>query len=198
MLQSLKRGRKAPFFMYEPCVVAFVTAKAFTYTSLRFVHRNTAMKLRYLFVLLCMTHVGWAKAEIYKSVDSQGRVTYSSTPIKGAKKLNLEPLPTMQAPSSHTESESKFPSVNQETQRNRDDTRRKILEDELAAEQKQLDQARQNLQLAQDTPMVYRGKDGKTYRNVAKYDANVKTAQDAVSLHERNINAIKTELSRLK
>jgi len=156
------------------------------------------MKLRYLFVLLCITHTGWAHAEIYKSVDSQGRVTYSSIPIKGAKKLNLEPLPTMEAPKENTESQSTFPKVNEQTQRKRDDTRRKILADELTAEQKQLDTAKQNLQLARDTPMIYHTKDGKTFRNVAKYNANVKAAQDAVSLHQKNINAIKTELSRLR
>lgn len=95
----------------------------------------------------------------------------------------------------HTVSESEFPRVNEETQRSRDNTRRKILEDELAAEQKQLEEAKQKLQIAQDTPQVYRGKDGKTYRNVVQYEENVKAAQDEVSLHEKNIQALDTELS---
>ena len=156
------------------------------------------MKFRYLIALLCVANAGLAQAEIYKYVDSQGRVTYSSTPMKGAKKLNLEPLPTMESPRAHTESQSEFPRVNEQTQRKRDSTRRKILEHELANEQKQLDQARQKLQLAKDTPMVYRGKNGKTYRNVAKYDANVKAAQQQVALHQKNVEALKTELSHLR
>jgi hypothetical protein len=157
------------------------------------------MKLRYLFVLLCMFYAGWAQAEIYKSVDSEGHVTYSSTPMKGSRKLNLEPLPVMESPHSSRDGEpTEFPTVTKQTQHNRDETRRKILEDELASEQKLLDQAKQNLQLAQDTPEVYHGQDGKTYRNVAKYEANVKAAQDQVDLHEKNIEAIKTELSGLK
>jgi Domain of unknown function (DUF4124) len=157
------------------------------------------MKLRYLLVLLCMAYAGWAQAEIYKYVDPQGHVTYTSIPMRGAKKLNLEPLPTMESPRPRSENQSEsFPRVNEETQRKRDNTRRKILENELAAEQKLLDQAKQNLQLAQDTPEVYRGQNGKTYRNVAKYQANVKAAQDEVSLHEKNIEALKTELSQQK
>lgn len=156
------------------------------------------MKLRYLFMLLYLCPIGYAQAEIYKYVDSQGHVTYSSTPMKGSKKLNLEGLPTIQSPRPHTVGESEeFPRVNAETQRSRDDTRRKILEDELAAEQKQLDEARQNLQTAQDTPQVYH-QNGKTFRNVAKYEETVKAAQEEVSLHEKNIEALKTELSQLK
>lgn len=155
------------------------------------------MKLRHL-LLFSLSYTTWAQAEIYKYVDSQGHVTYSSTPMKGSKKLNLEALPTMQPPRAHTIGESEaFPRVNEETQRSRDDTRRKILEDELAAEQKLLDEARQKLQIAQDTPQVYH-KDGKTFRNVVKYEETVKAAQEEVTLHEKNVEALKTELSQLR
>jgi hypothetical protein len=160
------------------------------------------MKLRYLLAVLCASPVP-AQADIYKAVDADGHVTYSSTPIKGGKKIILEPLPTMVPPSSSGRSRSEtaaedFPRVDQATQRNRDDTRRRILEEELATEQKLLDEARQKLQIAEDTPQVYRGKDGKTYRAVARYEENVKTAQEEVSLHEKNVEALKTELSKLK
>lgn len=157
------------------------------------------MKLRHLFMLSCMIYAGWAQAEIYKSVDSEGHVTYSSTPMKGAKKLNLEPLPVMESPRSHKDGEpSEFPKVNKQTQQHRDDTRRTILMNELEAEQKLLDDAKKNLQIAKDTPQVYHTKDGKTFRNVAKYEATVKAAEEQVSLHEKNITAIQTELSRLR
>jgi len=177
---------------------AFVTENSFAYTAHRFCHWETAMKLRYLFVLLWMIYAGWAQAEIYKSVDSEGHVTYSSVPMKGSKKLNLEPLPVMDSPRPRSEESQPFPKVNEQTQRKRDDTRRTILMNELEAEQKLLDDAKKNLQLAKDTPQVYRGKDGKTYRNVAKYESTVKAAQEQVNLHEKNIEAIQTELSRIK
>ena len=100
------------------------------------------MKLFRLTLLSCaLAFVAVAQAEIYKRVDADGHVTYSSEPIKGGKKLHLEPLPTMVAPAAAPAKDrgrnSEF-RVDGETQNNRDDTRRKILEDELATEEKAL------------------------------------------------------------
>jgi hypothetical protein len=136
------------------------------------------------------------QAEIYKAVDENGHVTYSSTPIKGGKKINLEPLPTMDAPS--RSSPENFPRVDGETQKNRDDTRYMILQNELSEEERMLAQARQNLQEGEANPEVFRGKDGRTYRNVAKYNEKVKTLSDQVELHQKNVDALKTEISKLK
>ncbi len=153
------------------------------------------MKLHYLFVLCCSALVAVnAQAEIYKSVDEEGHVTYSSTPIKGGKKLHLEPLPTMEPPKARS---NEF-RVDTQTQSRRDDKRRQILEDELATEQKALEDARAKLELAKDTPQVYKGADGKTYRNVAKYEESVNAAQEEVASHEQNVKALQTELSNLK
>ncbi len=152
------------------------------------------MKLRHLFIVLCVGQVGWAHADIYKYVDPEGHVTYSSTPIKGGKKLELEPLPTMQP---FNKGAAEFPRVDGATQRSRDETRRKILQDELAKEQQQLAEARQKLQDAQDNPRVSHV-GGKTFRNVEAYEESVKTAQDEVTLHERNVEALKTEISQIK
>lgn len=151
------------------------------------------MKLGYLSVLLCLCPM-LAQAEIYKSVDADGHVTYSNTPIKGGKKLNLEPLPTM-APYSD-DSARNFPRVDSETQKARDETRRKILQDELTSEEKLLEKAKQDLDNA--PPEVFKGSDGKTYRNVAKYEENVKSLQEQVDLHQNNIDALKNELAKLK
>jgi Domain of unknown function (DUF4124) len=158
------------------------------------------MKFRYLFVLLGSTiFAASAQADIYKRVDSDGHVTYSSTPFKGAKKLHLEPLPTMLPPGkSEGGDRSSDLRVNRETQTRRDDTRRKILEDELADEQKALDAARVKLKEGQDNPEVYHTASGQTFRNVAKYDAKVNALQEDVSAHEKNVEALKTELSNLK
>jgi hypothetical protein len=138
-----------------------------------------------------------AQAEIYKAVDADGHVTYSSAPIKGGKKIILEPLPTM-VPPARTATPEGFPRVDGATQKSRDDVRRKILQDELEAEEKLLGEARQNLKEGESTPEVYRGQDGKTYRNVAKYEEKIKTLQEQVDLHSNNVEALKTELSKLK
>jgi predicted RNase H-like nuclease (RuvC/YqgF family) len=133
-------------------------------------------------------------------VDEDGHVTYSSTPIKGAKKIHLEPLPTMSPPpkNNSTSEKENFPRVNSETQSRRDDTRRKILEDELATEQKALEDARVKLTEGQSNPETHKGADGQTYRNVPKYEEKVRALQEEVSLHEKNVEALKTELSNLK
>ncbi len=147
---------------------------------------------QYLFAVLCFCPL-LVQAEIYKAVDADGHVTYSSSPIAGGKKLNLEPLPTM-VPGIKG---SGFPSVDTATQRGRDETRRKILQDELDAEKKSLKTAMQNLSDAESNPDVYRGQDGRTYRNVAAYDAKIQPLQDEVDLHTRNIQALETELSKI-
>lgn len=111
-----------------------------------------------------------AHGEIYKQVDANGRVTYSNVPMKGAAKLNLEPINTIPAsrPRTSVLSPAGFPKVDSDTQKKRDDTRRKILEDELSAEEKMLAEARK-------TP-----------------------SKDETELHEKNVEALKKELANLK
>ena len=150
----------------------------------------------YLFALMCVCPI-WAQAEIYKAVDADGHVTYSSTPIKGGKKIILEPLPTMLPPSKGGSPEN-FPKVDSATQKGRDNTRYLILQNELSNEEKLLEEAKQRLQEAEANPEVFQGQNGKTYRNVDKFDEKVKPLAEAVELHQRNIEALKTELSKLK
>lgn len=152
------------------------------------------MKFRYLLLLPCVVYAGYAQADIYKRVDKDGNVTYSTTPIKGGKKIELEQLPTMTPYKESTEDHER---VNKAVQKNRDSERRKILQDELAAEQKLLDEARQNLKDAQDNPRISTV-GGKSYRNVAGQEEDVKAAQEQVTLHEKNVEALKQELSQLK
>ena len=108
---------------------------------------------------------GIAHAEIYKHVDKDGRVTYSSEPVKDARKLQLEPLNTVPAAKARSksgeEASTGFARVDKATQNQRDDRRRNILEDELASEHQALAAAREKLKGAQDTPEVYRTQSGK-------------------------------------
>lgn len=157
------------------------------------------MKLRHLLILCCSAVVASsAQADIYKRVDDEGHVTYSSKPIKGAKKLHLEPLPTMAPPPKPNKATEGFPRVNSETQTRRDDTRRKILEDELATEQIALEEARAKLREGQENPEVFKNPNGQTFRNVAKYEEKVTALQEEVTTHEKNVQALQTELSNLK
>ena len=63
--------------------------------------------------------------------------------------------------------------------------------------QKQLATAQQNLADGKANPEVFKGADGHTYRNVAKYDEKIKQLSNQVDLHQQNVDALKTELSRV-
>jgi hypothetical protein len=157
------------------------------------------MKLHPLFVLLCLSHTDLALADIYKRVDAQGHVTYSSEPIKGGKKLDLKPLDAIPGgkPSQRGTPED-FPKVDTQTQKSRDATRRIILEDELATEEKALATAKASLKLLETTTPPLIDADGIPFRNSGLHAEKVKAAQDSVSLHEQNIKALKKEISGLK
>lgn len=134
-----------------------------------FIKSNIPLHFGFTVIATIFT-LGAAHAEIYKHVDEQGRVTYSNVPMKGAVKLNLEPLTTIPAsrPKPSTASPLGFPKVDNDTQKKRDDTRRKILEEELAAEEKLLTEASE------------------------KKDAA------GIKLHEENVSTLKKELANIK
>ena len=75
LLQQNKTGRRAPF-CFE--LQMFVCVRRLSYTCC-VIFRKTNMKLGYLFAVLCVCPM-LVHAEIYKSVDENGHVTYSSTP----------------------------------------------------------------------------------------------------------------------
>jgi len=156
------------------------------------------MKLRYLLAIYGLFYIGNAQADIYKRVDADGHVTYSSTPLKGGRKLHLAPLPTVSHDKVIKANSADFPRVDSATQKGRDNTRRQILEDELATEEKALIEARGNLQTGAENPEIYTDKDGKIYRNVSKQEEKMNALQEQVQMHEKNISALKTELSNSK
>ena len=144
-------------------------------------------------------------AEIYKRVDENGHITYSNVPLKGAKKLNLDPPAPSRAsgnnagdsrPASAVKAPtpSSFPKVDSQTQNQRDDKRKTILSEELANEKKSLDDAKKALEEGKSNPEMARGANGKTFRNVAKYEEKVKKLEEDVEAHERNIELLQKEL----
>ena len=158
------------------------------------------MKPHYLLTILCAGYISWAQAVVYKKVDADGHVTYSSTPAQGSKKLDLEPLTVV--PSSARARNNVAPSdslkVDRTTQKNRDNLRREILEEELSAEQKLVEEARQNLKKGKENSTNMEDKDGKSYRNAAKFEENIKALQEQVMLHDKNVEALKVELRKFE
>jgi hypothetical protein len=149
-----------------------------------------------------------AQAETCKYVDANGGVIYSNTPNnppKGAKKVkcfaDVAPpaqssaspdVPTgSDAPRPRTGPGAGTPRVDGQTQRQRDDSRRQILQQELADEQEKLDEAREKLAEQES----YRTGEERNYQ---KFLDRVQPFRDAVATHERNVEAIQRELANLK
>ena len=136
-----------------------------------------------------------AQAEIYKCVDTDGHVTYSNVQSKSCKKLNLDPVTSVPPPptkaGARTPTPESFPRVAEDTQKSRDSDRRRILETELAAEEKQLDQARKDLAEQE----AIRNGDERNYQKVLD---RLQPFKDKVALHARNVAAIKKEIGNLK
>lgn len=168
---------------------------------------NKKLLRHFLFLLPCVT---WsAHAQIYKSVDADGHITYSNVPMKGAAKLNIdmpEPndSPTNNAQGSSTSrsksttSSGKSLRIDPEIQDRRDDKRKKILQDELEGEKKALAEARQAYKEGESNPEVFRTANGKTFRNVAKYEEKMQNLSKDVDSHEKNIQLLEKELGSLK
>jgi len=154
--------------------------------------------MRLLLCLIPLLAASAAAAETCKYVDKEGRITYSNVPIKGARKLScFQPPQAPQAPaasaptSGEPTARQQQPRVDGNTQRARDDERRRILESELAAEQEQLTQAQAALA---EQESIRQGDE----RNYARVLERLKPFQETVALHEKNIASIKQELSNLR
>ena len=89
------------------------------------------------------------------------------------------------------DAKAKLPRVSDDTQKSRDDERRRILEQEIADETKQLAQAKEQL-ASQEA--VRSGNE----RNYERFLERVQPYRDAVATHERNLEAIRREIANLK
>ena len=163
-----------------------------------------------LFAVLLVLVSTAAQAEIYKYVDPvTGAVEYTNQPKKGAVRTNmgdtLSEIPTgnkaVKNPSGSTvkvstsgnlNSGTAASSVDASTQKTRDGTRRQVLSDELASEEKMLNEARSNFNNGKPLPMADEG------LGTPKYIDRSKQIEKTVRHHERNVASLKQELSNLK
>lgn len=136
-----------------------------------------------------------AWADVYKCVDEDGHVTYTNTkPSPKAKCSALsrdQRVSTVPGRAANTPSPAGFPRVNGDVQKARDNDRRMILEQELAAEQKNLEQAKKELA---DQEAIRTG-DERNYQRVLD---RLQPFKDKVALHERNLEALKKEIGNLR
>ena len=85
---------------------------------------------------------------------------------------------------------SNFPRVDSDTQKSRDAMRRKVLGDELDAEEKLLAETRTEYSNGAPAPLPEEKADAERYRQ------RIERLRQGVQLHERNVDALKKELGR--
>ena len=85
-------------------------------------------------------------------------------------------------------SPASFPKIDAGTQKSRDDLRRKVLQDELANEEKLLAEARSAWGDGSPPPLP------EEKANAQKHADRIARLRQAVQLHERNVDALKREL----
>lgn len=152
-------------------------------------------------LLLCIVLVPTvAHAEIYKYVDENGEVTFTDVYKKGSKRIDMPGVPNgmtysgggkLQKRASYQPSPSNFPRIDVATQQKRDDIRRQVLLDEVAAERKNAEEARRQLAIGERLQPGEKVSDS-TYVN------RVKKLRATISQHDQNVAAIQREINNLK
>jgi hypothetical protein len=150
----------------------------------------------------CVRAIAWcvplalavpAAADICKYVDREGNMHYTNVaPEKGWKKLSCG-VGGAAAPgekgAKSAPGPAGFPKVDTGTQKGRDDLRRKVLNEELATEERLLTEAR--IAYANGAPQALPEE-----REIPqKYADRLAKLRQAVVLHEKNIEALKKELA---
>ncbi len=134
---------------------------------------------------------------MFQCVDEHGHKTFSN--VKPSDKgvrctaMDLGPATSVPAPkpAAKVPSPASFPKVGENAQKERDTDRRRILESELDAEQKNLEQAKKDLAEQEGV----RSGDERNYQRVLE---RLEPFKNKVALHERNIEAIQKELAKLR
>ena len=141
-----------------------------------------------------------ANSDIFVCQDADGRKTYQNTGAgRGCRRLDIQPLlsvpaPRQQATRASTDvrpiSPASFPRVDSQTQRARDGDRRRILEDELGAEEAKLQALRTEYRNGAPERLA-------SERGHAGYQERVAKMQAELQRTENNVASLKRELTLL-
>ena len=140
-----------------------------------------------------------ARGDTFKCIDANGRATYTNineeTRGKNCsvvmREISVVPAIPPARATKPTPSPSGFPKVDPATQKNRDESRRRILEDELSSEQTALAQAKAELTRQESV----RNGDERNYQRVID---RLQKYKDEVERHEKNVEALTRELGSVK
>jgi hypothetical protein len=140
-----------------------------------------------------------ARGDTFKCIDANGRATYTNmkdeTKDKNCsvvmREISVVPAVPPARNAAANPSPAGFPKVDPATQKSRDGARRRILEDELSGEEKALAQAKTELTEQESI----RTGDEKNYQRVLD---RLQKYKDEVERHEKNVEALKKELSNAR
>lgn len=143
----------------------------------------------------------FAQSDVYLCIDANGKKEYKNTGnVKGCKLVELPHMNVVPAPAAVKKPAAKapavgapasFPKVDDATQRSRDSDRKQILMDELKAEEQKLTALKKE----------YNGGDVERRtdeRQPAQYVERVNNLKNDIARSEKNIEALKREISNLK
>ena len=145
-------------------------------------------------------------SDIYLCVDEQGNKSYQNVGTgKGCKRVDVGPVLSMPAPrlpagrsamqpaveERASVSPASFPRVDRDTQRTRDSDRRRILEDELKAEEDRLTRLRTEFNNGEPER---RGDE----RNFALYQERIQRLREDIARVETNVGALRREIALLR
>jgi hypothetical protein len=152
-------------------------------------------------LLLCAS-AARADTTIYKCVDADGRIEFTDSPKKNCKVLDLPSSiaapprarsgnGASKAPTQTAAAPADFPKVSSYQQKQRDDERRDILNDELRNEEKKLADLRREFNNGEPERQG-------NERNYAKYQERVALLKDNIGRAEKNVDALKREIANIK
>ena len=151
-------------------------------------------------VSLALFGVARAHAQTYKCLDPGGRPTYTNVKEEMAGKkctvvsreISVVPVPPSPARAASGAAKAPGERVDTNTQRSRDDTRRKILQEELDSAEKRLSESRQKLAEQESI------RSAEERANPLKVLERLKAHQEEVERQEQNVASLKRELSSLR
>jgi len=132
-------------------------------------------------------------SEMYKCTSRSGNASYFNVPDAGPDApAASRPAASTATRSASVPTPSSFPKVDAGTQKSRDDLRRKVLQDELASEEKLLGEARGAYGNGAPAPLADEQNDAEKYRQ------RIGRLRQSMQLHERNVEALRKEITAIR
>lgn len=147
--------------------------------------------------LMAMAAYAHAQSDVYLCIREDGTKEYKNTgTTKGCKKVDLPDITLVPAPQRRTYQtaslkEGEFPRVAADKQKALNDDRRRILQDEMKAEQDKLDSLRKEYNNGE--PERHGDE-----RNYAKYQERTASMKEEIDRSQENVQALERELNNIK